>query len=51
MLVLGGTVLIGGQILFITTFSIPPGIIDIILVILLIVGLALPAKEILSSSE
>jgi len=51
MLVLGGTVLIGGQVLFITTFSIPPGIVDIILVILLIVGLALPAKEILSSKE
>ncbi|MFB0523491.1 MAG: hypothetical protein ACETV1_07025 [Candidatus Bathyarchaeia archaeon] len=48
MLVIGGTVVIGGQILFVTTFSILPGILDIILAILWIVGMALPAKEILS---
>jgi hypothetical protein len=48
ILVIGGTAAIGGQILFVTTFSIPPGILDIILVVLWIVGMALPAKEILS---
>ncbi len=48
MLVIGGTVVIGGQILFVTTFSIPPGILDIILAVLWIVGMALPAKEIFS---
>ena len=48
MLVIGGSVVIGGQILFVTTFSIPPGIFDIMLTILWIVGMALPAKEILS---
>jgi len=46
-LVIGGTAAIGGQILFVTTFSIPPGILDIALVILWIVGMVLPAKEIL----
>jgi len=47
MLVMGGTTLIGGLGLFVITYSILPGIIDIMLTILLIVGLALPAKEIL----
>ena len=47
VLVLGGTFMIGGSILFITTYSVL-GILDITLVILWIVGLALPAKEILS---
>ena len=47
MLILGGTTLIGGLGLFVITYSIPPGIIDILLAILLIVGLALPAREIL----
>jgi len=48
MLVMGGTVVIGGQILFVTTFSIPSGLFDMILSILWIVGMALPAKEVLS---
>ena len=48
LLVIGGTAAIGGQILLVTTFSILPGILDIALVILWIVGMALPAKEILS---
>ena len=47
MLVLGGTTLIGGLGLFVITYSIPPGIVDIMLAILWIVGLVLPAKEIL----
>ena len=47
MLVLGGTFMVGSSILFITTYSVL-GILDITLVILWIVGLALPAKEILS---
>ena len=47
MLVLGGTFMIGGQILFISTYSIL-GILDIILVILWIVGLLLPVKEFFS---
>jgi hypothetical protein len=47
VLVLGGTFMIGGAILFITTYSVL-GILDITLLILWIVGLALPAKEILS---
>ena len=45
---IGGTAAIGGQILFVTAFSILPGILDIALVVLWIVGMALPAKEILS---
>ena len=49
MLVLGGTFMIGGQILFITTYSVL-GILDITLVILWIIGLGLPAKEILSKT-
>ena len=49
MLVLGGTFMIGGQILFITTYSVL-GIVDITLVILWIIGLGLPAKEILSKT-
>ena len=47
MLVLGGTFMIGGQILFVTTYSIL-GIVDIILVILWIIGLLLPIKEFFS---
>ena len=47
VLVLGGTFMIGGAILFITTYSVL-GILDITLLILWIIGLALPAKEILS---
>jgi hypothetical protein len=47
ILIIGGTAVIGGQILFVTTFSVPPGILDIALAILWIVGMALPAKEIL----
>jgi hypothetical protein len=50
MLVLGGTFMIGGQILFITTYSVL-GILDITLVILWIIGLALPAKEVLSETS
>jgi len=50
VLVLGGTFMIGGAILFITTYSVL-GILDITLVILWIVGLALPAKEILSKTS
>jgi hypothetical protein len=46
-LVIGGTAAIGGQILFVATFSIPPGILDIALLILWIAGMVLPAKEIL----
>jgi len=47
MLVLGGTFMIGSPILFITTYSIL-GTLDLMLVILWIIGLGLPAKEILS---
>ncbi len=47
MLVLGGTFMVGSQILFITTYSVL-GILDITLVILWILGLVLPVKEILS---
>ena len=47
ILVLGGTFMVGGQILFISTYSVL-GILDITLVILWIIGLALPVKEILS---
>jgi hypothetical protein len=46
MLVLGGTIIVGGQYLFITTYSVI-GILDMVLVILLIIGLGLPAREIL----
>ena len=49
MLVLGGTVTVGGQILFIATYSVL-GILDMALVVLLIIGLSLPAKEILKKS-
>ena len=47
VLVLGGTFMVGGAILFITTYSVL-GVLDITLLILWIIGLALPAKEILS---
>jgi hypothetical protein len=47
MLVLGGTFMVGSQILFVTTYSVL-GILDITLVILWIIGLVLPVKEILS---
>ncbi len=47
MLVLGGTFMVGSQILFITTYSVL-GILDITLVILWILGLVLPVREILS---
>ena len=47
MLVLGGTFMIGGQILFIATYSVL-GTLDIILVILWIVGLLLPIKDFFS---
>jgi hypothetical protein len=50
MLVLGGTFMIGSQILFITTYSVL-GILDITLLILWIIGLALPVKEILSKTS
>ena len=49
MLVLGGTFMIGGQIFFITTYSIL-GTLDMLIVILWMIGLGLPAKEILKKS-
>jgi len=49
MLVLGGTFMIGGQIFFITTYSIL-GTLDMLIVILWMIGLGLPAKEILRKS-
>ena len=47
MLVLGGTFMIGGQILFIATYSVL-GLLDMLLVILWIIGLLLPIKEFFS---
>jgi uncharacterized membrane protein YfcA len=51
VLILGSTVLIGGLVLFIITFSIPPSFLDILLVLLLIVGLVLPVKEFFSQRK
>ena len=50
MLVLGGTFMVGNGILFITTYSVL-GILDITLLILWIIGLVLPVKEILGKTS
>ena len=45
ILILGSSVLFGGLVLLIITFSVAPSFLDMMLVVLLITGLALPIKD------